>query len=338
MHRRDALKAIFATVCASSGTFLGALLPVARAAADERYPTRPIILVVPFAAGGLNDVTARFWADQVQKPLSGTVVVENRGGAGGTIGAAEIAHSTPDGYKLLLGSSTTQVLNPAIMDHVPYDPLKDFAAVSIFAVATAVIAVNPSVPAKTLKELVAYIKANPGKLSYGSAGTGSNSHLAGEMFKHLAGGLDMVHVPYRSGGAAVTDLMANQIPVATPHITSQVLALHTSGKIRILAVCAKERLAGAPNLPTAAEEGMPGLIATTFNGIFAPAGTATDIIARIDAATQTAMKEPRFRDTLIKSGFDPVSGIGGAKAQQYVLDEIARLTPVIKATHFTKSG
>jgi tripartite-type tricarboxylate transporter receptor subunit TctC len=126
--------------------------------------------------------------------------------------------------------------------------------------------------------------------------------------------------------------------VATPHITSQVLALHNSGEIRILAVASKKRLEGAPNLPTAAEEGMPGLVATTFNGIFAPAGTSPDIIARIDAATQTAMKQKRFRDTLIRSGFEPVSGVGGAAAQRYVLDEIARLTPVIKATHFKLNG
>ena len=329
MRRRDALRAIFLTACA---------MPFATAAAQERYPTRPITLIVPFAAGGLNDATARLWVENVKGPLGGaTLVVDNRGGAGGTIGTAEVARARPDGYTLLLGSSTTQVVNPAVMAKVPYDPLKDFTAISIFAVATATIAVHLSVPAKTLTELIAYIKANPGKISYGSAGTGSNSHLAGEMFKHLAGGLDMVHIPYKGGGAATADLLAGHILVASPHMTAQVLDLHTSGKIRILAVASPTRLQGAPEIPTSAESGLPGLIATTFNGIFAPAGTPADIVARIDGATQTAMKNEEFRDALIKGGFDPVAGIGGAAAQRYVADEIIRLTPVIKATHFMQN-
>jgi tripartite-type tricarboxylate transporter receptor subunit TctC len=335
MQRRDALKTILATVCAAKTTIIGATtLPFAKAAAQERYPTRPVTLIVPFAAGGLNDATARLWTENVKGPLGGTLVVDNRGGAGGTIGAAEVARAKPDGYTLLLGSSTTQVMNPAVMPKVPYDPLKDFTAVSIFAVATATIAVHPSVPAKTLTELVAYIKANPGQVSYGSAGTGTNSHLAGEMFKHLAGGLDMVHIPYKGGGAAVADLIAGHIKVASPHMTAQVLDLHNTGKIRVIAVASPGRLRGAPDIPTGAEAGMPGLIATTFNGIVAPTGTPHDIVGRIDAATQAAMKKPDFIDALVKGGFDPVSGVGGEAAQRYISEEIIRLTPVIKATRF----
>jgi len=333
MRRRDALKTILATACASKALAV-ALLPSGGASAQERYPSRPITLVVPFAPGGLNDATARLWIENVKGPLGGTLVVDNRGGAGGTIGAGEVARARPDGYTILLGSSTTQVMSPAVMAKVPYDPIKDFTAVSIFAVATAVIAVHPSVPARTLTELIAYIKANPGKLSYGSAGTGSNSHLAGELFKHLAGGLDMTHIPYRGGGAAVSDLIAGHILVASPHMTAQVLELHNSGKIRVLAVASANRLQGAPDLPTGAEAGLPGLIAATFNGIVAPAGTPADIVARIDAATQVAMKSDEFRDNLIKGGFDPVSGIGGEAAQRYVSEEVLRLTPVIKATRF----
>jgi tripartite-type tricarboxylate transporter receptor subunit TctC len=334
MQRRDALKTILATACAVQTTILGAAIPFADAEAQERYPNRPITLIVPFAAGGLNDATARLWAENVKGPLGGTLVVDNRGGAGGMIGAAEVVRARPDGYTLLLGSSTTQVMNPAVMAKVPYDPLKDFTAVSIFAVATATIAVHPSVSAKTLTELVAYIKANPGKESYGSSGTGTNSHLAGEMFKHLAGGLDMVHIPYKGGGAAVADLIAGHIKVASPHMTAQALDLHNSGKIRVIAVASPNRLQGAPGIPTGAEAGMPGLIATTFNGIFAPAGTPPDIVNRIDAATQAAMKKDEFIDALVKSGFDPVSGVGGEAAQRYVSEEIIRLTPVIKATRF----
>ncbi|MGE0036128.1 MAG: Bug family tripartite tricarboxylate transporter substrate binding protein [Xanthobacteraceae bacterium] len=334
MQRREALTTILATVCAATTAIVGGAMPFAEAVAQERYPSRPVTLIVPFAAGGLNDATARLWAENVKGPLGGTLVIDNRGGAGGTIGAAEVARAKPDGYTLLLGSSTTQVMNPAVMPKVPYDPLKDFTAVSIFAVATATIAVHPSVPAKSLTELAAYIRANPGKESYGSAGTGTNSHLAGEMFKHLAGGLDMVHIPYKGGGAAVSDLIAGHIKVASPHMTAQVLELHNTGKIRVLAVASPKRLQGAPDLPTSAESGLPGLVATTFNGIFAPANTPADIITRIDAATQAAMKNREFLDALVKGGFDPVTGVGGEAAQRYVAEEVNRLTPVIKATRF----
>jgi len=240
----------------------------------------------------------------------------------------------PDGYTIFLGSSTTQVLIPAVMDHPPYDPLRDFTAVSIIAIATATIAVNPAVPAKTLAELIDYIKANPGKLSYGSAGTGSNSHLTGELFKRLAGGLDITHVPYRGGGPAITDLIGGHIPMATPHMTAQLLELHNTGKLRVLAVASSVRLSIAPDIPTGAEAGLPGLIGTTFNGIFAPASTPAAIIERIDAATQAAMQDESFGRFLTDAGFEPVKGLGGATAQRYVAEELARLMPVVKAIGF----
>ena len=314
--------------------FVAAFVASSPADAQPDYPTRPIRLIVPFAPGGINDAVARLWADKVQGLLGGSIVVENRGGGGGTVGALEVAHAMPDGYTLLLGSSTTQVLNPAVMEVPAYDPLKDFAAVSIIAIATATITVNPQVPAKTLMELVAYIKANPGKLSYGSAGTGSNSHLTGELFKQLAGGLDITHVPYRGAGPAIADLIGGHIPVATPHMTGQLLDLHNTGKLRVLVVASAERLAGAPEIPTGAEAGLPGLIGTTFNGIFAPAGTSPAVIARIDAASQGALQDEHFREVLIDAGFEPVKGLGGEMAQRYVSDEHKRLMPVVKAIGF----
>ena len=326
MQRRQFLQA------AGAGALGVALGPLARA--DETYPNRPIRLIVPFAPGGLNDATARLWAEMVKGHFGATFVVDNRGGAGGTIGAIEASRAQPDGYTLLLGSSTTQVLNPTLMARVPYDPLKDFTAVSIFAVATGAIAVHPSVPATTLKELIDYIRANPGKLSYGSAGTGTNSHLAGELFKHLAGGLDMTHISYRGAGPAIADLVSGHIVIGSPHMTAQLLELHKAGKLRVLAVAAPARLQGAPETPTGSEAGLPGLIATTFNGIVAPGGTPPSVVARIDAATQMAMTEGDFAQRLLAAGFEPLRGVGGATAQRYIADELARLAPVVKTIGF----
>jgi tripartite-type tricarboxylate transporter receptor subunit TctC len=328
-HRRDVIRA-----AAGATAALGTAIISVRASAQESYPSRPIRLIVPFAAGGLNDATARLWAEEIKTELNATLFIDNRVGAGGTIGAGEAAHARPDGYTLFLGSSTTQILNPALMPKIPYRPLEDFSAVSIFAVGTATIAVHPSVPARDLGELIAYVKAHPGKLSYGSAGTGSDSHLAGEMFKHLAGGLDLAHVAYKGGSPALSDLVGGHIPVASLHMTPQLLTLHRSGAIRILAVTGPKRLQVAPDIPTGAEAGLPGLIATTFNGILAPAGTAAAIIEHLDGATQLAMNDAAFDKALTDAGFEPLQGVGGAIAQRYIADELARLAPVIKAIGF----
>jgi tripartite-type tricarboxylate transporter receptor subunit TctC len=326
-HRRDVIKAGAAAAIATAMGSPGAN-------AEESYPSRPIRLIVPFAAGGLNDATARLWAEQIKTELRATLFIDNRVGAGGTIGAGEAAHARPDGYTLFLGSSTTQILNPALMPKIPYDPLADFSAVSIFAVGTATIAVHPSVPAQNLGGLIAYIKAHPGTLSYGSAGTGSDSHLAGEMFKHLAGGLDLAHIAYKGGSPALSDLVGGHIPVASLHMTPQLLTLHRSGAIRILAVTGPKRLLVAPDIPTGAEAGLPGLIATTFNGILTPAGTAAAIIEHLDGATQRAMNDVAFEKAMTDAGFESLQGVGGAAAQRYIADEHARLAPVIKAIGF----
>jgi tripartite-type tricarboxylate transporter receptor subunit TctC len=327
LDRRDVLTGAGATVLNAP------FFPVS-AQAQQDYPSRPIRLIVPFAAGGLNDATARLWAEKVKGDLNANLFIDNRVGAGGTIGAGEAAHARGDGYTLFLGSSTTQVLNPTLMPKVPYDPLADFSAVSIFAVGTATIAVRPSVPARDLRELVAFIKARPGQLSYGSAGAGSDSHLAGEVFKHLGGGLDLTHIAYKGGSPALSDLVGGHIPIASLHMTPQLLALHRSGEIRVLAVTGPTRLAVAPDIPTGEEAGMPGLIATTFNGILAPAGTSAVIIERLDAATQKAMASADFAKALTDAGFEPLKGVGGAVAQRYIADELKRLVPVIKAINF----
>src|SRR3989449_7039685 len=264
-----------------------ATLPVvSRIARAQAYPTRPIRLVIPFPPGGAYDAVGRPWADKM-KPLLGTVVVENNGGAGGSLGAAAVARARPDGYTILLGGTLTHV-NEALLKSRPlYDPIKDLDPIASVAANSLCIAVHPAVPVQSLNELIAYAKANPGKLSYGHAGIGSIQHLTGELFKSLAGTPDIVQVPYRGTGPVTTDLIGGQIPMGTPGVTRQVLEYHRSGKLRILAVTSSKRLVAAPDLPTTTELGFPALIVRGLIGLLAPAGTPHEIIDQIARATRT---------------------------------------------------
>jgi tripartite-type tricarboxylate transporter receptor subunit TctC len=298
--------------------------------AQERYPARPIRLVIPSVPAGVHDVIGRLWAERV-KPILGAIVVDNRGGGGGVIAATDIARAAPDGYSILLGSTTTQVLAPAGMANPPYDPGKDFTAVSVFAFSSTSVVVHPSVPATTLPELIAYAKTNPGKLSYGSAGNGSSTHTAGELFKRLAGGLDIVHVPYKGIGQGIADLISGQIPMFSANATAQILELHRVGKLRILSVNSAERLKAAPDIPTAIEAGLRGMIGQTTFGLFAPAGTPEPIVARLNEATQQVMADQKFQSELVRIGFEPVLGVGAGKAADVFKDELIRWTPILKA-------
>ena len=323
MRRRDFL----------FGGLLVASLP---AHAQDRYPSRPVRLVIPSVPGGVHDVIGRMWAERV-KPILGTIVIDNRGGGGGSIGANDVAHAQPDGYSILLGSTSTHVLVPSAMANPPYDPVKDFSAIAVFAFSSTSIVVNPSVPARTLQELIAYAKANPGKLSYGAAGVGSITHMAGEHFKRLAGGLDIVMVPYKGIGQGVADLISGQIPMFSANATAQILELHRAGKVRILAVNAASRIKAAPDIPTSGEAGLPGMVAQTTFGIFAPASTPPPIVARLNEATQQAMADEQFQKELLRVGFEPVLGVGREKAADVFKDELVRWTPILKATG-AKSG
>jgi tripartite-type tricarboxylate transporter receptor subunit TctC len=289
--------------------------------------------MVAFSAGGVNDVVGRQWAERV-KTLLGTVYVENQGGGSGTIATGEVARAQGDGYTLLLGSTSTMVLNPITMARVPYDPAKDFVPIAIIAVSTTSIVVHASVPVQTLPELIAYAKASPGKLSYGSAGTGTMSNLSGELFKQLTGLNDLVHIPYKGAGPGITDLVSGHIPMMTPNVTGQVLELHRTGKIRILAVNAAQRLGAAPDIPTAIEQGLPGMIGLLFLGLFAPAATPKQIVDRIAEATHAAMTEPDFQKVLMASGLEPVPDSNSEKAKRFMEEEIARWGPVVKAAGF----
>jgi tripartite-type tricarboxylate transporter receptor subunit TctC len=325
MHRRDVLALGLASAA-------GALTPRA-AFAQSRYPERPIKLMVTFSVGGVNDIVGRHWAERM-KPHLGTIYVENQSGASGSTGTAEVARGQPDGYTILLGTTSTMVLNPMTMTKVPYDPAKDFVPVAILCVSTTSVVVHEAVPVKSLKELIAYAKANSAKLSYGSAGTGTLSNLSGELFKQLAGLPDLVHISYRGAGPGITDLVSGHIPIMTPNITGQVLELHRAGRIRILAVNSAERLAAAPEIPTAIEEGLPGMIAQLFLGIFVHTGTPRPIIAQIAEANRKTMADPTFQKILDDSGLEAVLNSNTEETQRFLAEEIARWGPVVKASGF----
>ena len=319
MKRRDLIKYGLASAAATT-------LPIPAFG----YPDRPIKLVVPFSAGGVNDIVGRQWAERMKEPL-GTVYVENVPGGGGTIGVMEVKRAEPDGHTVLFGSASTMVLNEMTRKTLPYDPKKDFVPIAIFCVTTSAIVVNASVPVKNVKELLAHAKANAGKMSYGSAGTGTMSHLSGELFKQITGLKDVVHIPYKGMGPGIADVVSGHIPMMTPNVSGQILTLHRTGKIRILAVNAPKRLKAAPDIPTAIEEGVPNMIGQLFLGIYARAGTPDAAIEKIAGATQKALAEPRFEKALVDSGFEPVSYIGAEAGRRYMAEEYARWKPVVDA-------
>jgi tripartite-type tricarboxylate transporter receptor subunit TctC len=320
MNRRD-----FSLSLAS----LSAALP-SFAFAQAKFPERPIKLVVPFSAGGVNDIVGRQWAEKMRGPL-GSVFVENQGGAGGTLGVMEVKRADADGHTLLLGSGSTMMMNELTTSNLPYDTSKDFIPIAIFCVSTTSIAVNASVPVKNVKELVDYHKANPGKLSYGSAGTGTMSHLSGELFKLKTGLKDVVHIPYKGAGPGIADLVSGHIPMMSPNISGQILSLHNSGKIRVLAVNSKTRLKAAPDIPTAIEQGVPDMVGELFLGIYARTGTPSHVLDRIADATKKVMADEAFEKALLVAGFEPVSHFGAEQGRRYMAEEVARWKPVVDA-------
>jgi tripartite-type tricarboxylate transporter receptor subunit TctC len=308
-----------------------AVLPtVSRMAWAQAYPTRPIRLVIPFPPGGAYDAVGRPLADKM-RPLLGAVVVENLGGAGGSLGAAAVAHARPDGYTILLGGTLPHVNEVLLKTHPLYDSVKDLDPIAGVAANVLCIAVHPSVPARTLNELIAYAKADPGKLSYGHAGVGSIQHLTGELFKSLAGTPGIVPVPYRGTGPVITDLIGGQIPIGTPGVTGQLLEFHRTGKIRILAVTSPTRLVAAPELPTAAELGFPSMTVTGSIGLLAPAGTPKEIIERIAQTTRTALGERAFQQMLIDAGIEPILDSDPEKFRRSLAADVALWGPVVKA-------
>ncbi|AOO83670.1 Bug family tripartite tricarboxylate transporter substrate binding protein [Bosea vaviloviae] len=278
-----------------------AAAPAAMAQGD--YPSRVVTIVVPFAAGGTTDILGRLLAERLGARMNGRFIVENRAGAGGNTGVAAVARSTPDGYTLTMGTVSTHAINPGVYAKMPYDHIKDFAPISQVASVPNILMVNIDLPAKTVPELIALLKANPGKYSFGSSGAGTSTHMAAELFK-VATGTDMAHVPYRSSGQVTQDLLSGQIQVSFDNIT--IAWPHVeAGKIRALATATPERLAVAKDLPALAEF-IPGYAATSWHGIFAPSGVPKEIVARLSTEVQAIMREPGTIEQLKKLGVDPV--------------------------------
>lgn len=272
-------------------------------AAAQDYPTRPITLVVPYAAGGGNDVMARTVAEKMSKTLGQNVVVENRAGAGGSIATRQVARAAPDGYTLVLGGTGTLAVNPTLYDNVGYDPRKDFAPVGLIGTGQLILVVHPSVPAKNISELIALAKKEPGKLSYASAGVGSGIHLGAVLFEMMAD-IKLTHVPYRGTAPALTDLIGGHVQIYFSSIPSMI-ALAKEGKVRPIAVAGPQRSPVFPVLPTIAET-LRGFEAVLHYGIVAPAGTPDPIIRKLNAALREAVESPDTRVRMAADGTEPL--------------------------------
>ena len=280
------------------------LLFAASAAWAQGYPNRPIKVTVPYAAGGLPDTMARLVGQKMGESTGQQLVVENRGGAGGIVGTTDVAKAAPDGYSLLVADVAQIAINPHLFAKLPYDPLKELTGVSLMGTSALYLVVHSSVPASNMQELVALVKSQPGKLSYGSSGLGSIHHLAMEALK-VGLGLDMLHVPYKGTGQSVPALLGGQVPLlyaALPSIESHV----KSGKVKILAVSTPQRSPQTPDVPTVAESGVPGYDFVAEIGFYAPAGTPQDIISKLAAEVQKAVKQPDVAQRFKQLGIDPV--------------------------------
>jgi tripartite-type tricarboxylate transporter receptor subunit TctC len=273
-------------------------------AAAQDYPTRPVTLVVPYAAGGGNDAMARIVADKMSKTLGQQIVIENRGGAGGSIATRAVAKAPPDGYTLVLGGTGTLAINPTLYSNVGYDPRKDFAPVGLIGTSALIALVHPSLPAQSIRDLIALAKAQPGKLNYASAGSGSGIHLATELFQVMAG-IKLTHIPYKGTGPALTDLVGGHVNIYFSSLPPA-QGVAREGKVRALAVTGATRSAVFPEVPTVAEAGLPGFEAVLHYGIVAPAGTSRAIIDKLNAALRAAVASPDTKARMAADGTEPL--------------------------------
>ncbi|MCC7485886.1 MAG: tripartite tricarboxylate transporter substrate binding protein [Burkholderiales bacterium] len=302
----------------------GLLAPAAQA--QSVYPAKPVRLVVGQAPGGATDVVARLVAPKLGEHLGQSVVVENRTGAAGSIGAAFVAKSAPDGYNLLVVSSS-YAINPSLYTDLPFDPVKDLVPVSLLAEAPFLLVVHPSLPAKSVKELVSFARARPGALDFASGGTGSSGHLAGELFQYLAG-IRMVHVPYKGAGPALVDVMAGQVHLTFGSVLSS-LGHVRNGRLRALGVTSAKRSSGAPDLPTIAEAGVTGYQRTTWYGLLAPGGTAAPVLTRLAGDMKKAVEAPEVRNRILADGAEPEGGTP-EQFRAHLASEMKRAEEIIR--------
>ncbi|MBX9776173.1 MAG: tripartite tricarboxylate transporter substrate binding protein [Xanthobacteraceae bacterium] len=298
----------------------------AGSAPAQTYPSKPVRIIVPFAPGGV-DVTARLIADRLTAGLGQPFIVENRPGAGGSVGAKMVTSSDPDGHTLMFSTPGPVVVSPLINRNAGYDTLKNFAPIAIVSQSPLLLAIHPSVPAKTVAELVAYAKANPGKVHFPSPGFGTQPHLVGEMFRSMTG-TDIVHVPYRGSAPAITDLLAGQMQIYFDNFAN-VLQHVESGKLRALAVTGDARVKQLPDVPTMKESGFGGIAAVYWNGLLAPAGTPPAVVDLLNAAVNQALAAPEVHAALRKLGSDPKSGTPQEFAA-FIADEVRTWGKVVR--------
>ncbi len=295
--------------------------------AQATFPTKPIRIVVPFPAGGTTDILARAVAQKLTETGGQPVVVDNRPGAGGNIGAELVAKSPPDGYTLLMGTVGTHAINPSLYARMPYDHQKDFAPVILVAGVPNVLVINPAVPANSVQELIAYGKANPGKLNFASSGSGTSIHLAGELFKTMSG-VQMTHVPYKGSAPALADLLGGQVQLMFDNLPSALPQIK-GGKLKALAVTSAQRASALPDVPTIAEAGLPGFEATSWFGLLAPAGTPKDVIAKLNGEVAKWLASPEAREKLASQG-----AIAAGKTPEdftaHIVAETAKWQKVVK--------
>jgi tripartite-type tricarboxylate transporter receptor subunit TctC len=298
-------------------------------AAAQEYPSRPVKIVVPFPAGGSNDIIARILAQKLSERAGQQFFVENRGGAGGNIGAEAVASSDPDGYTLLLAAPGPLTSNMALYKNLPFDPTKAFAPVSLVAQVPIVLMVHPSIEAKNVKDLIALAKAKPGSINFGSSGNGSTNHLAGELLKSMAG-INIVHVPYKGAAPAMNDLIAGHIPVMFDNMPA-VLPQVQGKKVNAIAVAGAKRASAMPDVPTVAESGVPGFDASAWFGLVAPAKTPPAVLKKLEGEVAAILKMPDVQKRFTELGAEP-GNVSGAAFGKFLADETVKWTKVIQAS------
>jgi tripartite-type tricarboxylate transporter receptor subunit TctC len=314
---------------ASAALALACALPFALPAHADTFPSKTAKLVVPFPPGGPLDATGRAIAQKLTEAWGQSVIVENKPGAGGNIGADYVAKSPPDGYTIVMGALSTHAVNPSLYPKMPYDAQKDFAPITLVAITPNVLVVNPSLPVHSVKELIAYAKTHPGKLSFGSGSIGSAGHLAGELFK-VDTGVDMVHVPYKGAAPAMQALLAGDTQLMFDNLASAMSQVK-AGKLRALAVTTAERSKLVPDLPTMAEAGVPGFDISTWYGLMAPAGTPPDVIAKWNADVTKILSAPEMRERLAAQGAE-ASPDSPAEFAKFISAELVKYARIVKAS------
>lgn len=298
-------------------------------AAAQAWPEKPVRIIVPFAPGGTADTLGRIVAQKLSESMKQTFVIENRPGAGGLLGSDLVAKAPPDGYTLLVSGAASHAIAPTLAKKVPFDPVRDFTHIALFGGPPSVLAVNPNVPARNLKEFIAYAKSQPGKLNYGSPGNGTQGHLVGEHFKQLLG-IDMVHVPYKGASLAVNDLMAGHITAVSTTLTTAAEQIK-GGKARALAVSSASRVSGFPDVPTFAELGYPELTGVIWFSLSGPAGMPQDIVQRLNTEVRRILQLPEVRQRLQPEGIES-GNLDPAAFTAFVAAELKRWAPVIRAS------